>query len=79
MGLGRPCRPEIWRYPRAPFSTPKEKGLGFTALVLRGADVRGYIQQIQDLPATSKVKQVVLCFYANDMPPRVIFMTHCNR
>jgi lysophospholipase L1-like esterase len=36
-----------------------------------GADVTGYIQQLQDLPPNSKVKQVVLCFYGNDMPPRV--------
>src|SRR5262249_45483612 len=41
------------------------------SLGIIGANVRGYIQQIQDLPATSKVKQIVLCFYADDMPPRV--------
>ena len=41
------------------------------SLGIIGADVKGYIQQIQDLPATSKVSRVVLCFYANDMPPRV--------
>jgi len=41
------------------------------SLGVTGADVKGYIQQIQDLPTTSKVKQIVLCFYANDMPPRV--------
>jgi hypothetical protein len=41
------------------------------SLGITGADVKGYIQQIQDLPTTSKVKQIVLCFYANDMPPRV--------
>jgi hypothetical protein len=46
------------------------KGLRVYSLGIIGADVTGYIQQIQDLPATSKVKQVVLCFYANDMPPR---------
>jgi lysophospholipase L1-like esterase len=41
------------------------------SLGITGADVKGYIQQIQDVPGTSKVKQVVLCFYANDMPARV--------
>jgi hypothetical protein len=47
------------------------KGARVYSLGIIGADVEGYIQQIQDLPPTSKVKQVVLCFYANDMPPRV--------
>ncbi len=47
------------------------KGSKVYSLGIIGADVKGYIRQIQDLPATSKVKQVVLCFYANDMPPRV--------
>jgi hypothetical protein len=47
------------------------KGPRVYSLGIKGADVTGYIQQIQDLPATSKVEQVVLCFYANDMPPRV--------
>ncbi len=47
------------------------KGPRVYSLGINGADVQGYIQQIQDLPATSRVKQVVLCFYANDMPPRV--------
>jgi len=46
------------------------KGPRVYSLGIRGTNVRGYIQQIQDLPATSKVKQIVLCFYANDMPPR---------
>jgi hypothetical protein len=46
------------------------KGSRVYSLGIRGANVRGYIQQVQDLPATSKVKQIVLCFYANDMPPR---------
>jgi hypothetical protein len=46
------------------------KGPRVYSLGITGADVKGYIQQIQDLPATAKVKQVVLCFYANDMPPR---------
>jgi hypothetical protein len=41
------------------------------SLGIIGADVSGYIQQLQDLPPNSKAKQVVLCFYANDMPPRV--------
>jgi GDSL-like Lipase/Acylhydrolase family len=45
---------------------PRVYSLGIT-----GADVKGYIQQIEDLPTSSKVKQIVLCFYANDMPPRV--------
>jgi lysophospholipase L1-like esterase len=40
------------------------------SLGITGADVKGYIEQIQDLPATSKVKQIVLCFDSNDMPPR---------
>jgi len=35
-----------------------------------GANIKGYIQQIQDLPVSSKANQVILCFYANDMPPR---------
>src|SRR5262245_45637107 len=47
------------------------KGSRVYSLGITGADVKGYIQQIQDLPTTSKVKQIVLCFYANDMPPRV--------
>jgi hypothetical protein len=47
------------------------KGSRVYSLGIIGADVTGYIQQIQDLPTTSKVKQVVLCFYANDMPPRI--------
>jgi hypothetical protein len=46
------------------------KGPRVYSLGIIGADVSGYIQQIRDLPATSTVKQVVLCFYANDMPPR---------
>jgi hypothetical protein len=46
------------------------KGSRVYSLGIIGADVGGYIQQIRDLPATSRVKQVVLCFYANDMPPR---------
>src|SRR5262245_51161182 len=41
------------------------------SLGINGADVKDYSQQIQDLPRTSKAKQIVLCFYANDMPPRV--------
>jgi hypothetical protein len=47
------------------------KGPRVYSLGISGAAVKGYIQQIQDLPATSKVEQVILCFYANDMPPRV--------
>jgi hypothetical protein len=47
------------------------KGTRVYSLGIIGAGVKGYIQQIQDLPVTSKVQQVVLCFYANDMPPRV--------
>ena len=47
------------------------KGPRVYSLGIIGANVRGYIQQIQDLPATSKVKQIVLCFYVDDMPPRV--------
>jgi hypothetical protein len=47
------------------------KGPRVYSLGITSADVKGYIQQIKDLPATSKVKQVVLCFVANDMPPRV--------
>jgi hypothetical protein len=47
------------------------KGSRVYSLGITGADVKGYIQQIQDLPTTSKVKQIILCFYANDMPPRV--------
>jgi hypothetical protein len=47
------------------------KGSRVYSLGITGADVKGYIQQIQDLPTTPKVKQIVLCFYANDMPPRV--------
>jgi hypothetical protein len=47
------------------------KGPRVYSLGIIGANVRNYIQQIQDLPATSKVKQIVLCFYVDDMPPSV--------
>ena len=49
----------------------ERKGSRVYSLGIIGADVQGYIQQIRDLPATSKAKLIVLCFYANDMPPRV--------
>src|SRR5262249_1783010 len=35
-----------------------------------GANVGGYIRQIQDIPATARAKHVIICFYANDMIPR---------
>lgn len=47
------------------------RGSRVYSLGITGADVKGYIQQIRDLPTSSKVKQIVLCFYANDIPPRV--------
>src|SRR5262249_4768705 len=47
------------------------KGPRVYSLGITGANVKGYIQQIKDLPATSKVKHVVLCFSANDIPPRI--------
>jgi hypothetical protein len=40
------------------------------SLGLLGANVQGYIQQLQGIPASARGRQVIVFFYANDMPPR---------
>jgi lysophospholipase L1-like esterase len=50
---------------QAGVSQPRVYSLGVI-----GEDVAGYIRQIQDVPSGIRAKQVFICFYANDMPPR---------
>lgn len=41
------------------------------SLGILGVGLQTYIKIIQDVPASLKVRQLVVAFYANDMPPRV--------